>query len=40
MKQSALFNFKSMLIVIALMICTCAYLRAFWPSLIDKNKKG
>jgi hypothetical protein len=29
-----------MLVVIALMICTCAYLRGFWPSLIDKNREG
>jgi hypothetical protein len=29
-----------MLIVILLMICTCAYLRGFWPKLIEKNKVG
>lgn len=38
--QSALFNFQSLLSVILLMICTCTYLRSFFPSLIDRNKTG
>jgi len=38
--QSALFNFQSLLLVILLVICTCTYLRATAPSLIDRNKNG
>lgn len=38
--QSALFNFQSLLLVILLMICTCAYIRAVAPRLIDRNKEG
>ena len=38
--MSALFNFQSLLAVILLMICTCAYLRSVFPSIIDKNKTG
>ncbi|KAM9330956.1 protein kish-A [Gastrophryne carolinensis] len=38
--QSAIFNFQSLLTVILLLICTCAYLRAMVPNLIDKNKSG
>ncbi|XP_026749871.1 protein kish-A [Galleria mellonella] len=38
--MSALFNFQSLLSVILLLICTCAYLRAFFPSLMDRNKTG
>ncbi|CAB1332557.1 unnamed protein product [Coregonus sp. 'balchen'] len=37
---SAIFNFQSLLTVILLLICTCAYLRAMAPSLLDKNKTG
>uniref|UniRef100_A0A0L8GE07 Protein kish n=1 Tax=Octopus bimaculoides TaxID=37653 RepID=A0A0L8GE07_OCTBM len=37
---SALFNFQSLLTVVLLLICTCTYLRAFFPSLLDKNKQG
>jgi len=40
MSQSALFNFQSLLRVILLMICTCAYVRAVAPRLIDRNKQG
>uniref|UniRef100_A0A674DND6 Protein kish n=1 Tax=Salmo trutta TaxID=8032 RepID=A0A674DND6_SALTR len=29
-----------LLTVILLLICTCAYLRAMAPSLLDKNKTG
>uniref|UniRef100_A0A0B6YTF4 Protein kish n=1 Tax=Arion vulgaris TaxID=1028688 RepID=A0A0B6YTF4_9EUPU len=38
--MSALFNFQSLLTVILLLICTCSYLRAIAPSLMDKNKTG
>ncbi|XP_061762302.1 protein kish-A [Nerophis ophidion] len=39
-KMSAIFNFQSLLTVILLLICTCAYVRALAPSLLDKNKTG
>ncbi|XP_031626343.1 protein kish [Contarinia nasturtii] len=38
--MSALFNFQSLLSVILLLICTCTYLRSFFPSIIDRNKTG
>uniref|UniRef100_A0A8V0XTI0 Protein kish n=1 Tax=Gallus gallus TaxID=9031 RepID=A0A8V0XTI0_CHICK len=38
--QSAIFNFQSLLTVILLLICTCAYIRSLAPSLLDKNKTG
>ena len=38
--QSAIFNFQALLIVMLLTICTCAYLRANIPSVIDRNKTG
>ncbi|CAI9740735.1 Hypothetical predicted protein [Octopus vulgaris] len=38
--MSALFNFQSLLTVVLLVICTCTYLRAFFPALLDKNKQG
>ncbi|KAF7319052.1 hypothetical protein HMN09_00241400 [Mycena chlorophos] len=38
--MSALFNFQSLLLVILLLICTCTYVRAIFPSLIDRNKTG
>uniref|UniRef100_A0A1Q3FCI7 Protein kish n=1 Tax=Culex tarsalis TaxID=7177 RepID=A0A1Q3FCI7_CULTA len=38
--MSAIFNFQSLLSVILLMICTCAYLRSLFPSIIDRNKTG
>ena len=38
--QSALFNFQSLLLVILLTICTCTYVRAAAPTLVDRNKKG
>lgn len=40
MFQSAIFNFQSLLTVILLLICTCAYIRAMAPSLLDRNKTG
>ncbi|VDK75516.1 unnamed protein product [Litomosoides sigmodontis] len=39
-KKSALFNFQSLISVILLLICTCTYVRAFVPKLIDRNKQG
>lgn len=38
--MSALFKFQSMLEVILLMICACAYLRSLSPSLLDRNRQG
>ena len=38
--QSAIFNFQSLLLVILLLICTCTYVRATAPGLIDRNKEG
>ncbi|XP_062340188.1 protein kish-A [Osmerus eperlanus] len=38
--MSAVFNFQSLLTVILLLICTCAYLHTLAPSLLDKNKTG
>lgn len=38
--QSALFNFQSLLLVILLLICTCTYIRAVAPRLVDSNKQG
>ncbi|KAH6902555.1 hypothetical protein BKA70DRAFT_1305956 [Coprinopsis sp. MPI-PUGE-AT-0042] len=38
--MSALFNFQSLLLVILLFICTCSYVRAIAPSLVDRNKHG
>jgi len=39
-RTHAIFNFQALLIVILLTICTCAYLRANFPSIIDRNKTG
>lgn len=38
--QSALFNFQSLLLVILLLICTCAYVHDMFPSVLDKKKDG
>ncbi|RZC42379.1 DUF1242 domain containing protein [Asbolus verrucosus] len=38
--MSALFNFQSLLTVVLLIICTCAYLRSLFPSMMDRNKVG
>ncbi|KAK8759566.1 transmembrane protein 167A-like protein ksh [Amblyomma americanum] len=38
--MSALFNFQSLLTVVLLLICTCAYIRSIYPSILDKNKEG
>jgi len=38
--MSAIFNFQALLTVILLLVCTCAYVRGLWPSLVDRNKTG
>ncbi|KAI9022154.1 transmembrane protein 167 precursor [Phycomyces blakesleeanus] len=38
--MSAIFNFQSLLLVVLLLICTCTYVRAQAPSLMDRNKTG
>ncbi|KAJ3023803.1 hypothetical protein HKX48_000937 [Thoreauomyces humboldtii] len=38
--MSALFHFQSLLLVILLLICTCTYIRAQFPSILDRNKSG
>lgn len=40
LSQSAFFNFSSLLLVILLSICTCTYIRAAAPGLVDRNKNG
>ncbi|XP_056680591.1 protein kish-A [Monodelphis domestica] len=40
LEKSAIFNFQSLLTVILLLICTCAYIRSLAPSILDKNKTG
>uniref|UniRef100_A0A8C3RPY1 Protein kish n=1 Tax=Chelydra serpentina TaxID=8475 RepID=A0A8C3RPY1_CHESE len=40
MTHLCIFNFQSLLIVILLLVCTCAYLRSLAPILLDKNKTG
>jgi hypothetical protein len=38
--MSALFNFESLLLVILLLVCTCTYLHAQMPAIMDRNKHG
>ncbi|XP_017779009.1 PREDICTED: protein kish-A [Nicrophorus vespilloides] len=38
--MSALFNFQSLLTVVLLLICTCAYLRGLFPTFMDRHKVG
>ncbi|KAK4108661.1 DUF1242-domain-containing protein [Canariomyces notabilis] len=38
--MAALFNFKSLLLVILLLICTCAYVHQIFPAILDRNKTG
>ncbi|XP_055125595.1 protein kish-A-like [Symphalangus syndactylus] len=38
--MSAIFNFQSLLNIILLLICTCAYIRSLAPSLLDRNETG
>ncbi|TGZ84407.1 DUF1242-domain-containing protein [Ascodesmis nigricans] len=36
--SSALFNFNALLLVILLLICTCAYVRQMMPGMMDSRK--
>lgn len=38
--MSAIFNFQSLLTVVLLMICTCTFVHAIFPSILDRNKTG
>ncbi|KAJ3132565.1 hypothetical protein HDU90_006777 [Geranomyces variabilis] len=38
--MSAIFHFQSLLLVLLLLICTCTYIRAQFPSVLDRNKSG
>ena len=38
--MSAFFDFQSLLTVILLLVCTCAYMRSLWSSLLDRQKTG
>ena len=38
--MTALFNFEGIVIVILLLICTCAYVHSLYPALLDRNKTG
>ncbi|XP_004700211.1 protein kish-A-like [Echinops telfairi] len=38
--MSAFFNFQSLLTVILLLTCACAYSRSLAPSVLDRNKTG
>jgi len=38
--MSALFNFQSLLTVVLLLICTCTYVHAVVPSILDRYKTG
>ncbi|XP_062959653.1 protein kish-A-like [Cynocephalus volans] len=38
--MSAIFNFQSLLTVILLFKCTCAYIRSLVPGFLDRNKTG
>ncbi|KAK3343834.1 transmembrane protein, partial [Lasiosphaeria hispida] len=37
---TALFNFQSLLLVILLLVCTCAYVHSMFPAILDRNKDG
>ncbi|XP_019760195.2 protein kish [Dendroctonus ponderosae] len=38
--MSALFNLQSLLTVVLLVICTCSYLKSFFPKVFDKSRTG
>ncbi|KAK4167414.1 hypothetical protein QBC43DRAFT_311819 [Cladorrhinum sp. PSN259] len=38
--MTALFNFQSLLLVILLLICTCAHVHQLFPAILDRNKTG
>ncbi|MQL83795.1 hypothetical protein Taro_016291 [Colocasia esculenta] len=37
MSQSALFNFHSFLTVVLLLICTCAYIKMQFPTILEQR---
>ncbi|KAI6192659.1 Protein kish [Aphelenchoides fujianensis] len=39
-KLSAIFNLQSLISVLLLLICTCAYIRSIYPRIIDYKKEG
>ena len=39
-EMSAIFSFESLLTVVLLLICTCTYIHAVTPSILDRNKTG
>ncbi|KAF8855089.1 DUF1242-domain-containing protein, partial [Acephala macrosclerotiorum] len=38
--QTALFNFQSALLVLLLLICTCAYCHQLFPAIMDRKKES
>jgi hypothetical protein len=38
--MSAFFNIDSMITVMLFIICSCAYIRHYYPSLIEPHKTG
>ena len=36
--QSALFNFQSLLLVLLLLICTCAYVHQLIPAILNRDR--
>eukprot|EP00048_Salpingoeca_helianthica_P021808 m.14522 g.14522 ORF g.14522 m.14522 type:complete len:73 (+) comp6443_c0_seq2:21-239(+) len=38
--MAAIFNFQSLLVVVLLLICTCAYFRAMFPAMMDARRSG
>lgn len=37
MIKSALFNFESLLVIILLVICSCAYIKAQYPAILESQ---
>ncbi|KAJ3247239.1 hypothetical protein HDU78_004773 [Chytriomyces hyalinus] len=38
--MTAIFKFDGLLLILLLLICTCTYIRAQFPALLDRNKHG
>ncbi|KAI8617584.1 hypothetical protein BC830DRAFT_1062318 [Chytriomyces sp. MP71] len=38
--MTAIFKFDGLLLILLLLICTSTYIRAQFPTLLDKNKHG
>eukprot|EP00049_Salpingoeca_infusionum_P007605 m.123753 g.123753 ORF g.123753 m.123753 type:complete len:73 (+) comp13757_c0_seq3:27-245(+) len=38
--MSAIFNFTSLLEVLLLLICACAYFRSYYPQILDRRRHG